>query len=927
MKYFIISLFFIATFISAQWSTDPAAPQSLGSGVQAQVVATSDGGVYVAWLSDGNYHVYLQRMNALGEPQLGDGGMVVSDQPNSSWIAVHHMNLAVDGNDNAIISTLDTRTGIWQVYVYKIAPDGSMPWGTDGLALSVLGSENISPRLTVLSDNSVAVAWCQDYLTVRIQMISESGALQWGDGGIHIEDSTGDLLNPLPLTVDGTNVLLQWNHQTGPFWAPDSKLYLQKYNSSGIELWDSPVVVVGPVVFPTGNYSQESVGDHTGGSFSAWTQMAGSNQSAIAQHISGTGEIVWGNAVEFSTNSSHFRTNPRTSVAVDSSALMAAWTESNGSQSQRGVYAQRLDSSGNRLWGANGTAVVELNSNYDYLDLSVASFGDDLIAAYIEQSVNMTGDIYAARLDADGNYVWTGGAATVTNSGSSKSDMMTGKGPNCLFIAWTENGSVYTHCLREDGTLGPPDVDSADCTADDGTEGVELWDECYSIENTDSLDLSESGLTGEIPPEIVNLTNLTFLDLSQNQLTGAIPTEIGNLINLNWLVLWNNQLTGNIPESIGDLVLLENLDLYYNQLTGEIHTEIGNLTNLEYLYLGKNELTGEIPPEIGNLTNLEHLYLNSSWDGSSGNHLSGQIPSEIGNLVNLTRLSLGGSYLSDIGNQLSGQIPPEIGSLVNLTSLGLHGNQFSGDIPSEIWSMTNLTNINFSENNLFGSIPPEISQLTNLVQIHLAGNNMSGSIPAEIGSVQTLEYLILHSNQFSGEIPHELFTLSNLEALDLAWNQLTGIIPDDICNLNIDWGGNCSGWYCFTIEGNQFCPPYPECIEEYMGEQDTTNCEQVSIIDETLPITYKLNNAFPNPFNPVTTLRYDLPEQSMVNIIIYDMLGRHVKTLVNQTQDAGFKSVIWNATNDYGKPVSAGVYLYQIQAGEFVQTRKMVLLK
>ena len=78
---------------------------------------------------------------------------------------------------------------------------------------------------------------------------------------------------------------------------------------------------------------------------------------------------------------------------------------------------------------------------------------------------------------------------------------------------------------------------------------------------------------------------------------------------------------------------------------------------------------------------------------------------------------------------------------------------------------------------------------------------------------------------------------------------------------------------------------------------------------------------------PVTTLRYDLPEQANVNIIIYDMLGRQVRTLVNQTQDAGFKSVIWDATNDFGKQVSAGVYIYQIQAGEFVQTRKMVLLK
>jgi len=93
------------------------------------------------------------------------------------------------------------------------------------------------------------------------------------------------------------------------------------------------------------------------------------------------------------------------------------------------------------------------------------------------------------------------------------------------------------------------------------------------------------------------------------------------------------------------------------------------------------------------------------------------------------------------------------------------------------------------------------------------------------------------------------------------------------------------------------------------------------------PKTINLANSYPNPFNPITTLRYDLPKNSLVNITIYDLLGRQVKTLVNQTQNAGFKSIIWNATNDYGKPVSAGVYLYQIQAGEFVQTRKMVLLK
>ncbi len=107
----------------------------------------------------------------------------------------------------------------------------------------------------------------------------------------------------------------------------------------------------------------------------------------------------------------------------------------------------------------------------------------------------------------------------------------------------------------------------------------------------------------------------------------------------------------------------------------------------------------------------------------------------------------------------------------------------------------------------------------------------------------------------------------------------------------------------------------------------TTYTYSLNIDDLYQPTHFSLHQNYPNPFNPITALRYDLPEQANVNIIIYDIMGREVKTLVNQTQDAGFKSVLWNATNDYGKPVSAGVYLYQIQAGDFVQTKKMVLLK
>jgi len=132
---------------------------------------------------------------------------------------------------------------------------------------------------------------------------------------------------------------------------------------------------------------------------------------------------------------------------------------------------------------------------------------------------------------------------------------------------------------------------------------------------------------------------------------------------------------------------------------------------------------------------------------------------------------------------------------------------------------------------------------------------------------------------------------------------------------------------------------YPEALNcqnqpEYCIDGDTLTFEIPIVVQvisaEPEPFTpeeFSLHQNYPNPFNPVTTLRYDLPENGHVNITIYDILGKNVKTLINQTQDAGYRSVIWDATNDYGKPVSAGLYLYQIQAGEYISTKKMVLLK
>ena len=103
--------------------------------------------------------------------------------------------------------------------------------------------------------------------------------------------------------------------------------------------------------------------------------------------------------------------------------------------------------------------------------------------------------------------------------------------------------------------------------------------------------------------------------------------------------------------------------------------------------------------------------------------------------------------------------------------------------------------------------------------------------------------------------------------------------------------------------------------------------DYLSIAAEGVPLEFALHDNYPNPFNPTTTLRFDLPELSDMTLTIYNMLGQKVKTFNMQSTPAGYHSVKWNATNDYGDPVGAGVYLYQLQTKDFVNTRKMVLLK
>ena len=159
------------------------------------------------------------------------------------------------------------------------------------------------------------------------------------------------------------------------------------------------------------------------------------------------------------------------------------------------------------------------------------------------------------------------------------------------------------------------------------------------------------------------------------------------------------------------------------------------------------------------------------------------------------------------------------------------------------------------------------------------------------------------------------------------WNQIASYITHP----ELQGQGSVSHQTIYTFTDNtvQENESYDYRLSDvdYDGNVEYHSLQLMGVSSTNIPEQFVLYPNYPNPFNPVTTIRYDLSKESFVDITIYDMLGNVVSNLINANQSSGYKSIQWNATNNQGKPVSAGVYLYSIEAGKFRQTKKMILLK
>jgi hypothetical protein len=208
-----------------------------------------------------------------------------------------------------------------------------------------------------------------------------------------------------------------------------------------------------------------------------------------------------------------------------------------------------------------------------------------------------------------------------------------------------------------------------------------------------------------------------------------------------------------------------------------------------------------------------------------------------------------------------------------------------------------------------------------------------------IGTFES-EIMIGYSlDNIAPEVPQDLSVTIVEDGIEIFWSTST---DDNFNFFNLDKSNEESflNYQTFIIDDTFYIDVECEHSQEYFYRLSAVdlsgNVSDYSAImgvttlkleDDLIPREFALYQNYPNPFNPVTTIRYDLPVSSDILIRIFDINGRIVKTIFSGYKKAGHNSAVWDAKNDIGEPVSAGMYLYFIQSNEYQQTRKMLLLK
>jgi hypothetical protein len=779
-----------------------------------RTVTDGEGGAIVVWRDyrNGNFDIYAQRLDEHGVPLWTADGVAVCTEINSQ----PEHEVTADGEGGAIITWRDNRNGNSDIYAQRIDSDGMPLWTVNGVAVCTQTAGQLYPVLASDDAGGAIITWADfrpvTYANIYAQRINSVGSPLWTANGVQVCSDPNSQTSPV-ITEDGSGgAYIAWlDSRNG-----NDDIYLQHVNSSGGFYYGG----IGKSLCSAANgqYNPAIISDGLGGVFATWQDYrSGTSQDIYATRVN-CGGLVIGPADGFAICTS---TGQQIDPVLTTDGLygaIIAWRDSRSADID--IYAQRIDFSGSVLWTGNGVGVCTGLSD-QYTPEIVSDGVGGAIIAWMDTRYLSGYEIFAQRLNANGNAVWTtNGAAVSVATSEQQSHSITTDGNNGAIIAFLDyrNGQTDITVQR----------------------------------------MERNGYWGYPAPVISSVRD--------------IPGDEGGFVNLSWDA---SRLDVYPEDKITQYTVWRAID----EAAAMAMLEDGARLADETFELMRNDL----------LTSI-------SQDGS--------VPLPVDGSPIIRRGVLGSEpyYWIQIATvSASDYIDTyafEAATLFDSTATSTEYHYFQviahESDPTGFW--VSAVDSGYSVDNLAPCPPAMLAG----AQEHLPeGLRLTWDPNIEIDLDNYTIYRGTDENFFPGP--------GNLLAA-----------PCD--TFYFDGGWTWDSGYCYKVAA----------VDVHGNESKySLLCSDNITGDETpaTPLATYLEQNYPNPFNPSTRITFGLQAPGNVSLRIYDAAGRLVRVLVNERREAGTYSETWNGLDDSGRAVASGVYFYGLMAGDFKETKKMVLLR
>jgi len=365
-----------------------------------EVVSDGAGGAIITWFdgrNGGGTDIYAQRVNAAGTPLWTADGVVVCNAP----IGQEWPTIGSDGSGGAVIAWQDLRNTVNgnEIYVQRINSSGTSLWTANGVVLTNVTGEQITPRVVSDGSGGAIVTWADlrtpaNSYDVYAQRVNSAGTTQWGANGIPVCATAGSQDNPFIITDGAGGAILAWYDYRG---GSTNDIYAQRLNNTGTALWAAN----GAPVCTAAGYQPgfNLIPDGAQGALFSWTDERGPNDDVYAQRISSAGKPLWvNNGVPVCTVTGNQGFAPL--VSDGAGGAIITWNDNRTLPSEQ--YTQRIDVNGNARWTADGVRLTTTLLNKWNTALVSDGNGNAITAWY--SFISTESSVYAQRIDGRYGY-------------------------------------------------------------------------------------------------------------------------------------------------------------------------------------------------------------------------------------------------------------------------------------------------------------------------------------------------------------------------------------------------------------------------------------------------------------------------------------------------------------------------------------------